>query len=217
MANNSFSSFPRAFCHFPLASALGLFLSRSLYLCPGFAPLLLSAHFCKSSARPLQPTQPGRVHRDQRSVGMHTHFLFLSHTHTHVSPPHLCPSAPSRSLQSMDALRDVPPPLLPSVSRSFEALYSLTEKLWTWKDFPTDDFQSSHHQDHRHRGRSLISWGSQGGKTITKECRLACRQSIQISSFVALQCLFLTAEAEWGVIVCLPPTLTHKQPVKRFF
>ncbi|XP_039999004.1 cyclic AMP-responsive element-binding protein 3-like protein 3-B [Xiphias gladius] len=65
--------------------------------------------------------------------------------------------APSRSLQSMDALRDVPPPLLPSVSRSFEALYSLTEKLWTWKDFPTDDFQSSHHQDHRHRGRSLIS------------------------------------------------------------
>ncbi|XP_019961734.1 cyclic AMP-responsive element-binding protein 3-like protein 3-A [Paralichthys olivaceus] len=58
---------------------------------------------------------------------------------------------PSRSLQSMDEVQDVPPPPLLTVSRGFEALSSLTEKLWTWADFPMVDVQSSHHQDPRHR------------------------------------------------------------------
>ncbi|XP_042284973.1 cyclic AMP-responsive element-binding protein 3-like protein 3-A [Thunnus maccoyii] len=61
---------------------------------------------------------------------------------------------PSRSLQSMDEAQDVPPPpLLPvfSVSRGFEALCSLTEKLWAQTDLPTADFPHSHHQDPRHR------------------------------------------------------------------
>ncbi|XP_040911116.1 cyclic AMP-responsive element-binding protein 3-like protein 3-B [Toxotes jaculatrix] len=58
---------------------------------------------------------------------------------------------PSRSLKSMDEVRDVPPPPLLSVSGSFEALRSLTGKLWPGTDFPTADFQSSHHRNHRHR------------------------------------------------------------------
>ncbi|XP_018532461.1 cyclic AMP-responsive element-binding protein 3-like protein 3-B [Lates calcarifer] len=60
---------------------------------------------------------------------------------------------PSRSLHSMDEVRDVRLPLPPflSVSRGFEALFSLSLKLWPWTNFPTVDFQSSHHQDHRHR------------------------------------------------------------------
>ncbi|XP_047197805.1 cyclic AMP-responsive element-binding protein 3-like protein 3-A [Hippoglossus stenolepis] len=58
---------------------------------------------------------------------------------------------PSRSLQSVDEVQDVPPPPLLTVFRGFEALSSLTEKLWTWADFPMVDVQSSYHQDHRHR------------------------------------------------------------------
>ncbi|GLD58626.1 cyclic AMP-responsive element-binding protein 3-like protein 3-B [Lates japonicus] len=60
---------------------------------------------------------------------------------------------PSRSLQSMDEVRDVPlpPPPFLSVSRGFEVLFSPSLKLWPWTNFPTVDFQSSHHQDHRHR------------------------------------------------------------------
>ncbi|KAM7379186.1 hypothetical protein PAMP_004756 [Pampus punctatissimus] len=62
---------------------------------------------------------------------------------------------PSRSLQSMDEVQDVPPsPPLPlpllSVFRGFEALCSLTEKLWPRTDLPNTDFPPSNHQDHKH-------------------------------------------------------------------
>lgn len=59
----------------------------------------------------------------------------------------------SRSLQSVDEVPPPPPPPLPllSVSRSFEALRNLTEKLWPWTDPPTVDLPSSHHQHHRHK------------------------------------------------------------------
>ncbi|KAM7400837.1 hypothetical protein PAMA_005151 [Pampus argenteus] len=59
---------------------------------------------------------------------------------------------PSRSLQSVDEVRDVPPSPLPllSVFKGFEALCSLTEKLWPRTDFPTADFPPSNHQDHKH-------------------------------------------------------------------
>ncbi|XP_075340366.1 cyclic AMP-responsive element-binding protein 3-like protein 3-A [Odontesthes bonariensis] len=52
----------------------------------------------------------------------------------------------SRSLQSVDEARDVPPPSLPcpSIFRGFEALTGLTEKLQAWAELP-----SSHQQDHR--------------------------------------------------------------------
>ncbi|XP_023267241.1 cyclic AMP-responsive element-binding protein 3-like protein 3-B [Seriola lalandi dorsalis] len=59
---------------------------------------------------------------------------------------------PSRSLQSLDEVRGVPPPPpIFSISRGFEAFCSLTEKLWPRTGFPNGDSQSSHHQDHRHR------------------------------------------------------------------
>lgn len=59
---------------------------------------------------------------------------------------------PSRSLQLMDEVQDVPPPPSPflSVSRGYEAFYSFTEKLWTWTDVHTVDIQVSHQQDFRH-------------------------------------------------------------------
>ncbi|XP_069014084.1 cyclic AMP-responsive element-binding protein 3-like protein 3-A [Embiotoca jacksoni] len=58
----------------------------------------------------------------------------------------------SRSLQSVDEVRDVPPPLpLLYISSGFEALRSLTEKLWPWTDFPMGAVPSSHLQDHRHQ------------------------------------------------------------------
>lgn len=87
---NNFLLFPvlSVISLWPLSSALGLFLSCRVFLCPGFAPLLLPAHFLKSSARPVQPAQPGRVHADQRSV--HTHTLALSpfsNTHKHTLTP----------------------------------------------------------------------------------------------------------------------------------
>ncbi|KAG7526303.1 cyclic AMP-responsive element-binding 3 3-B [Solea senegalensis] len=59
---------------------------------------------------------------------------------------------PSRSLQLMDEVQDVPPPASPflSVSRGYEAFCSLTEKLWTWTDVHMVNIQSRH-QDFRHR------------------------------------------------------------------
>ncbi|XP_047444552.1 cyclic AMP-responsive element-binding protein 3-like protein 3-B isoform X2 [Mugil cephalus] len=62
---------------------------------------------------------------------------------------------PSRSLQSMGGERDATPaplrlPLL-SASRGFEALRSLTEKLWTRTDFPAVHWPPSQSQDHRHK------------------------------------------------------------------
>lgn len=68
-------------------SMLDLFLSICLYLHPGLAPLLLSADFFKSSTRPLQPAQSGRLCRDQRSVAiMHGQscFLFFFFVHAHT-------------------------------------------------------------------------------------------------------------------------------------
>ncbi|XP_041849696.1 cyclic AMP-responsive element-binding protein 3-like protein 3-B isoform X2 [Melanotaenia boesemani] len=46
---------------------------------------------------------------------------------------------PSRSLQSIDEVEGLPPPNLhiPSISRGFEALRSLTEKLWARTELPT--------------------------------------------------------------------------------
>lgn len=145
-----------SFCHFSSASVFGLFLSCFLFSsCPGFAPLLLPDHFLKSSARLLQPTQPGRVHTDQRCVDINACSL-LQHaqTHIHSSPPRLCPSVPSRTLQSMDEVRDVAPVPLFSISRGFEAVGQVMEKLWAWTYLPVVDFPSSHHQDCR---QSLIS------------------------------------------------------------
>lgn len=83
---------------------------------------------------------------------MHTH----SCTHTHSSQPCLCLSVPSRSLQSMDDARDIPPPpSLPlpllCVTRGFEALRNLTEKISPWTDLPKADVPFSRHQDHRHK------------------------------------------------------------------
>ncbi|CAN9503402.1 unnamed protein product [Ophioblennius macclurei] len=68
----------------------------------------------------------------------------------------------SRSLQAVDEVRDTPPPpppplLLPpplpalSISRGFEALRSLTEKLWPWTNLPTAGISSTHGRDHRQR------------------------------------------------------------------
>ncbi|XP_008289715.1 cyclic AMP-responsive element-binding protein 3-like protein 3-A [Stegastes partitus] len=59
----------------------------------------------------------------------------------------------SRSLKSVDEVPPPPPPPLPLlyVSRSFEALRNLTEKLWPWTDLPTVDLPSSQHQHHRHK------------------------------------------------------------------
>ncbi|CAK6952423.1 cyclic AMP-responsive element-binding protein 3-like protein 3-A [Scomber scombrus] len=59
---------------------------------------------------------------------------------------------PSRSLQSMDEVQDIrpPPPSLLFVSKGFEALCNLAEKLWPQTDPPTTDFPPSHHQDPRH-------------------------------------------------------------------
>lgn len=146
---------------------LDLFLSICLYLHPGLAPLLLSADFFKSSTRPLQPAQSGRLCRDQRSVaimhGQSCFFFFFSSmhtqscTHTHSSQPCLCLSVPSRSLQSMDDAQDIPPPppSLPlpllCVTRGFEALRNLTEKIRPWTDLPKADVPFSRHQDHRHK------------------------------------------------------------------
>lgn len=85
-------------------------------------------------------------------------FLFRPCTHTHSSQPHLCLSVPSRSLQSMDDARDIPPPPPPSlplpllcVTRGFEALRNLTEKIRPWTDLPKADVPFSRHQDHRHK------------------------------------------------------------------
>ncbi|XP_005721212.1 cyclic AMP-responsive element-binding protein 3-like protein 3-A [Pundamilia nyererei] len=65
---------------------------------------------------------------------------------------------PSRSLQSMDDARDIPPPPPPSlplpllcVTRGFEALRNLTEKIRPWTDLPKADVPFSRHQDHRHK------------------------------------------------------------------
>lgn len=116
---NSFSSRPPS-------SVLSLFLFSPL---PGFAPLLLSAHFLKSSARTLQPAQPGGVRPDQRFVDTLAH---LPHTQTHTSTPLnrvSAPSAPSRSLLSLDEVQDVPPRPLFSVSTGYEDLCSLMKKL----------------------------------------------------------------------------------------
>lgn len=46
---------------------------------------------------------------------------------------------------------------------------------------------------------------------------MVCRRSIQISNFIAFQSVFLTAETEWCVTVCLPPALTHKRLALGFF
>ncbi|XP_026231080.1 cyclic AMP-responsive element-binding protein 3-like protein 3-A [Anabas testudineus] len=60
---------------------------------------------------------------------------------------------PSRSLQSMDEGQDVPPASLPilTVSRGYEALRSLTEKLWPGKVPSMVEYPSSHHKYHRHQ------------------------------------------------------------------
>ncbi|XP_029971260.1 cyclic AMP-responsive element-binding protein 3-like protein 3-A [Salarias fasciatus] len=58
----------------------------------------------------------------------------------------------SRSLQAVDEVRDVPPPLPPlSISGGFEALRSLTVKLWPWTNLPAAGLSSTHRRDHRLR------------------------------------------------------------------
>ncbi|KAM9720289.1 cyclic AMP-responsive element-binding protein 3-like protein 3-B isoform 1-T1 [Menidia menidia] len=59
--------------------------------------------------------------------------------------------ASSRSLLSVDETGGVSPPIVPhpSISRGFEVLRSLTEKLQAWTDLPAADHPSSHRLDHR--------------------------------------------------------------------
>uniref|UniRef100_A0A3P9JKI7 BZIP domain-containing protein n=1 Tax=Oryzias latipes TaxID=8090 RepID=A0A3P9JKI7_ORYLA len=59
--------------------------------------------------------------------------------------------APSRSLQSIDEEGGVPPHLLHSISRGFEALRSLAKNIWAWAELSTAALPSSLHQDHSHK------------------------------------------------------------------
>lgn len=137
MPNNSLFSVLSVISLWSLSSVLGLFLSCCLFLCSGFAPLLLPAHFLKSSARPVQPTQPGRLHTDQRSVDIHTLPLSLSptRTRTHINthsllfitslPPQCRPAPCSRQMK-----RETSPLILPPLSPgALRDLCSLTAKL----------------------------------------------------------------------------------------
>lgn len=85
-------------------------------------------------------------------VCLHTlsshHTLTLASTHSSLL--HLCLSAPSRSLQSIDEEGGVPPHLLHSISRGFEALRSLAKNIWAWAELSTAALPSSLHQDHSH-------------------------------------------------------------------
>ena len=140
---------------------LSVFMSRfcsslSLSLFPPICSQTLTAISARRS------TQRPKVCRHA-----YTHCLSLKHAHTHtLTPLHhaSAPSVPSRSLQSMDEVQDVPPPPLLTAFRGFEALSSLTEKLWTWADFPMVDVQSSYHQDHRHRDNHWAPRASQEGR-----------------------------------------------------
>lgn len=140
-----------------------LFLSYvSVFKCAGFAPLLLSAHFLKYSARPLQPTQPCRILGDHRSVDTHpwplVFFCLLSHLQkVHSSPPCLYLPVSSRSLQATDEALGVRPQPFPlsSVSWGFEDLRSLKEKLW---DLSTVHLQSPHQQEHKNRDYHGSQW-----------------------------------------------------------
>lgn len=117
-------------------SMLDLFLSICLYLHPGLAPLLLSADFFKSSTRPLQPAQSGRLCRDQRSVAiMHGQscFLFFFFVHAHsLMHTHSLFSTASLSLSAVPLPAvDGWCPRHPSSSTSFSSSPLRYQGLWS--------------------------------------------------------------------------------------
>lgn len=204
--NNCLSSFPiwlSVLCIWPVFVLLSVFMSR---FCSS-PSLCLFLQICNqtptiNSAR--ESTRRPKVCRYALTY-THAHTFSLSLTHTDAYPPHLRPSVLSRSLQSVDEVQDIPPPSLPllSVSKGFEALCSLTEKLWPQTDRPTTNFPSSHHQDPRHCDDH---WSHSQEERDTKESKLACQCSIRMSSLIAFQHLFLTVETEWGVEECICST-----------
>lgn len=129
------------------------FSSASFHsVCICFQVLLLSFSLLISTVQPGPYSQRSRPEYTE-TKGFPTHaFLFITrthtfaNTHTHWSPPYLCLSVPSRSLQSMDEGGRTSPPGLSSIFRGFEALRSLTEKLWARVDLPF-----SLQQDHSHQ------------------------------------------------------------------